>query len=216
MPGDVTCVECVECGYDLSGSAREAACPECGVPVRRSMDAAESLSKRDRAVLVCRGLAIWMAADAVQGGLYTVGLVLAVFEDPLAPRMTWAVLPYFAIPAFRFVVAGLLWFKADTAARFIFPRDSKTGRVSPATVLSLSSVGMFLIGVYLLVWHIPPLVAVRFGELLDTYESETAHFVSMILGIGLVLGGRRLGKAYTWVRKSGQGAAPEETSDDKS
>ena len=76
-------IDCVECGYDLRSIPLSGRCPECGVPVRRSL-AGRALSNTDR---------MWVTWLAVGGAFLTLACGLGVvsamsFRDFLNSRIT--------------------------------------------------------------------------------------------------------------------------------
>jgi hypothetical protein len=80
-PIEGTAINCIGCGYNLSGTAIGGACPECGTPVQRSLRPRTQAGATSSRAVTCLVLGIVSLAVCALAGPFAIGTYSRVRRD---------------------------------------------------------------------------------------------------------------------------------------
>lgn len=149
-------VDCIGCGYNLTGVAIGNACPECGVPVSQTIDHGRAMTRRQAVTVVLRLAALiifFMCLTLVDFVAWFIVAIsgkvpgLAWNDDQFGFMLLVQVMPLLV----RVSVGVLLWFNASRLAVWLVKHDGAVlqhGRAAPRELLSI---GLVLLGLVALI-----------------------------------------------------------------
>lgn len=201
---------CVECGYALQGLKPEGDCPECGESIAHSVAAQNGFTKRELVSVACRLFALWMFLRAANATLQFGVFMFQNFQP--WDWLVWAV----SVVVIPVLLGALIWWRTPLLARLMVPREG-VASAGPLKRDDLMRIALAVLGVYLAATGVQEVVGPLLNAWWELPRGASASswamlgggIVRLCLGLGLVVGGKRLGRFVSGLRTAGTSTAKE-------